>query len=307
MRQVCLLAIFLTLVGCHPREQRLTKPISSLTTTSTVTVGREGEAQFPVVDNGRFYVISEYRLDDDKMLGVRLEEHTVTQVRTDRECCSAEITVKGSIDDQPRWTLKKKASYGEMFDRFYRTVTPGCCGTATRYSYFDPLTGHQSFVATEPIAALAVVGSYELSRYLALNRISEPGDDNFVLQIQYGSQSGPTQILFLSFPGEDIGNSSITLEYLQKGKREKSILANQDGTFPREFALFPRDYPSNLRGTTNDITGFSFLLKIGTQPVINIPVVKDHLEFSSAVLPKNFHLSETIPPKYATYLKAISE
>jgi hypothetical protein len=307
MRLACTLPIFLTILGCNKSEHKTPAPTSGHTSASTVTAGREGDAQFPVVDNGRFYVVPEYHIDQQKTVNLTLEEHIVTQVRTDQECCSAEITVKGTIDDKPTWTLKKKASRAEMFDRLYRTVTPGCCGSATHYTYFDPLTGNQSFIATEPIATLDVAGRYDLSRYLALNRISEPGDDELLLQIQYGPQSGPTQIVFLVCPGQDIATLHTTMEYLRNGKIEASTVSDQSGTFPRDYTLFPPGYPSNPPATANDISGFSFLLKVEGQPTTNIPVAKDHLDFSRAVLPKGCHLSQTVPTQYAAYLEEISK
>ncbi len=304
MRLACTLAIFLTILGCNRGEHKNPAPSPGHTTTSSVTVGREEDAQFPVVDNGRFYVVPDYRLDSDKAVNLTLEEHIVTQVRTDRECCSAEITVKGTINDKPTWTLHKKASEAAMFDRFYRTVTSGCCGSATRYAYFDPLTGNQSFLATEPIAYLSVVGKYDLSRYLSLNRISEPGDDEFVLQIQYGPQSGPTQNKFLICAGQDIAMLSTSVKYLRNGKTEPSTSSSdQSGAFPREYMLFPPGYPSNTKATVNDISRFSFLLEVEGQPPINIPVAKDHLDFNSAALPQGCHLSETVPPDDASYFE----
>jgi hypothetical protein len=308
MRPACLLAIFLAIVGCHKGEPKNPAPTPGQTTTSTVTIGKDGDAQFPVVDNGRFYVVPDYHLDSDKAVNLTLEEHIVTQVRTDRECCSAEITAKGAINDKPTWTMRKKASEAGMFDRFYRTVTYGCCGSATRYAYFDPLTGNQSFIATEPIASLGVAnGGYELSRYLALNRINEPGDDELVLQIQYGTQSAPSLVLFLVCPGQDIATLSTTVEYLRDGKREGSTTSGQDGIFPRDYTLFPPGYPSNPPATANDISGFSFLLKIEGQPPIKFPVVKDRLDFSQAALPKGCHISLPVPPHYSAYLRDMSE
>jgi hypothetical protein len=307
MRLTSLLVIFLTILGCNKSKytNKYTNPAPAPnhTTTSTVTVGRDGDLQFPVVDNGRFYVVPEYRVDDQKTVTLALEEHTVTQIRTDQECCSAEIIVKGTINDKPTWTLRKKASDAEMFGRFYRTITQGCCGSATRYSYFDPLTGNRSYMATEPIASLNVVGRYELSRYLVLNRISEHGDDKFVLQIQYGPQSGPTQIAFLSCPGQDIAPLRTTVEYLRNGKIEGSTMSGQSGIFPIDFTLFPPGYPSNTDAKSDDISAFSFVLKIEGQQPIRIPVVKDHLDFGSVVLPKDFHISEAVPTDYAAYLE----
>jgi hypothetical protein len=266
-------------------------------------MGRDGRHLVSVVDNGRFYVLPEYTLDDQKTAKLTLEEHTVTQVRTDQECCSAEITARGSINDKPAWTLRKKASRAEIFGRFYRTVTPGCCGSATRYAYFDPITGNQSFIATEPIAALEVVGTYRFSRYLALNTLSGPGDNQFAVQIQYGPQSGPTQVAYLTFAGEDIAAATIKVQYFRDGKLENSTVSDQEGTYPIDFTLFPPGYPSNRNVSADDISAFSFVLSVEGQPTIRIPVVKDHLDFSSAVLPKGFQISETVPAEFAKELQ----
>jgi hypothetical protein len=190
-----------------------------------------------------------------------------------------------------------------MFDRFYRTVTPGCCGSATRYAYFDPITGNQSFIATEPIAALEVVGTYRFSRYLALNTLSGPGDNQFAVQIQYGPQSGPTQIAYLTFAGEDMAAASIKVQYFRDGKLENSTVSDQEGTFPRDFTLFPPGYPSNRNVSADDISAFSFVLSVEGLPTIKIPVVKDHLDFSGAILPKGFHISETAPADFAKELQ----
>ena len=147
---------------------------------------------------------------------------------------------------------------GEMFGRFYRATKPGCCGSATHYSYFDPLTGNQSFIATEPLASLGVVGDVGCDRYLALNRISEPGDEQFVLQIQYGPQSGPTQTTYLIRSGQETATSSTAVQYLRAGRLEDGSYRDQSGAYPREFTLFPPGYPSNKSTSPDDITGFSF-------------------------------------------------
>lgn len=268
-----------------------------------MTTGKDGGTTFPVVDNGIFYVLRDYRIDNEKIVDLALEEHIVTEVRTDRECCSAQITVKGFIDGKPVWTARKKASRGEMFDRFYRTATPGCCGTATRYAYFDPLTGTQGFIATEPLVSLGMVGTYALSRYLALNRLSEPGDEQFGIQIRYGPQSGPSQITYLTVDGQDSATYSVTVQYLKDGKLENSTLSYQGGTYPRDFTRFPPNYPSNTEASADDLTGFSFVLNVEDRKPIKIPVVKDRLDLKSVSLPKGFRLSDTIPTGFAEWLE----
>jgi hypothetical protein len=266
-------------------------------------MGNEGAVHFPIVDNGRFYVAPQYRIENQNSVNLTVEEHIVTQVRSDQECCSAEITAKGSIDGKPKWTIQKKASHAEMFDRFYRTVTFGCCGATTRYAYFDPLTGNQSFIASEPIASLVLVGSYGLSRYLALNRLSEPGDEQFVLEIQYGPQSGPSQTTYLVFPGEDEAHDQVTVEYLKDGKLERSTYSDQGGTYPNDFTLAPPGYPSSTHTSPDDITGFFFVLNVANKPPIKIPVVKDHLDLANTTLPKGFQIIQTVPADLKQYLE----
>jgi hypothetical protein len=312
MRFVPLL-LLLTLSGCHKPQPSDQPPAATQTAISTITTGHDGESTFPVVDNARFYVVPDYQLNSEKNVTLTLTEHIVTQVRTDRECCFAEINLSGAIDGRTVWTTRKKAFEGEMFGRFYRAIKPGCCGSATHYSYFDPLTGNQAFIATEPIASVGVVGDVDCDRYLALNRISEPGDDQFVLQIQYGPQSGPTQTIYLIHPGQDTAMSSTSVQYLQKGKLEDAYYRGQEGTYTRDFTLFPPGYPSNRNTSPDDITGFSFLLNVenssdeNSHESLKIPVIKDHLDFDHASLPKGFLLTNTLPADEAKYLEYIRE
>jgi hypothetical protein len=304
MRKILPLLLLLPISGCKQSQQITPLPTRNQTAISTITTGHDGEATFPVVDNARFYVVPDYRLDDQKTVNLTLTEHIVTQVRTDQECCSAEITVSGSISGRTAWTVRKKAYSAEIFDRFYRTVTPGCCGSATRYAYFDPLTGNQSFIATEPIASLSLVGlnnSLNYSRYLVLNRISEPGDEQLVLQIQYGPQSGPSQIAYLLHPGEDTAMASASVQYLKDGKLKGANIPDREDTFPLDFMLFPPGYPANGNTSPDQITGFSFVLNLGSD-VVKIPVIKDHLDFNHATLPKGFQVSEKLPPDSVKYL-----
>ncbi|RSL15229.1 hypothetical protein EDE15_0711 [Edaphobacter aggregans] len=307
MKFICLFSLLLSALGCNNRITSAHVLSSNHATTSTVSTGKEGDAVFPVVDNGKFYVLPDYHADDEKAVNLTLTEHIVTQVRTDQECCSSEITLTESINDKPTWILKKKATRADMFDRFYRTVSPGCCGSATRYAYFDLLTGNQSYIATEPIASLGLVGSFTLSRYLALNRLSEPGDELFVLQIQYGPQSGPSQIAYLTRSGEDIAADSTTVQYFKDGKLEPSTISGQDGTFPIDFILFPPGYPSNTHVSKDDINGLSFVLNVEGSHLIKIPLIKDHLDFSHAVLPKGFQISEALPAGFEKYLQEIRQ
>jgi hypothetical protein len=305
MRKILPLLLLLPISGCKQSQQIIPLPTRNQTAISTITTGHDGEATFPVVDNARFYVVPNYRLDDQKTVNLTLTEHIVTHVRTDRECCEAEITVSGSIDGRTAWTARKIASSAEMFDRFYRTVTPGCCAASTRYAYFDPLTGNQSFIATEPIASLSLVGlnnSLNYSRYLVLNRISEPGDEQLVLQIQYGPQSGPSQIAYLIHPGQDTAAVSTSVHYLRDGKLKDANSSDREGTFPLNFTLFPPRYPANGNTSPDQITGFSFVLNLESD-IVKIPVIKDHLDFNHATLPRDFKISDKLPDDSAKYLQ----
>jgi len=62
-------------------------------------------------------------------------------------------------------------------------------------------------------------------------------------------------------------------------------------------------YTSKTDAKADYISAFSFVLKIEGQPPIRIPVIKDHLDFGSVVLPKSFHISETVPTEDAAYLE----
>jgi hypothetical protein len=305
MRKILPLLLLLPLSACKHTKQITQAPAPNQTAISTISIGHEGEATFPVVDNARFYIIPDYMGNDKKTVNLTLTEHIVTHVRTDRECCEAEISVSGSIDGRDVWTARKKASHAEMFDRFYRTITPGCCGSATRYAYFDPLTGNQSFIATEPIASLSLVGlnnSLSYSRYLVLNRISEPGDEQLVIQIQYGPQSGPSQVAYLIHPGQDTAVVSTSVHYFKDGKLTKANTLDQEGIFPSDFTLFPPGYPLNGNTSPDQITGFSFVLNLEND-VVKIPVVKDGLDFNHATLPGGFQVSEKVPADSAKYLQ----
>jgi hypothetical protein len=290
-------------LGCSSHKSRngpATSTLPKYETTSTITTGRDGDAVFPVVDNGRFYVVSDYGTDQAAR-ELTIQEHIVTDVRTDRECCEARITANGFINDKPVWTLTKKDDEAEMYGRFYRTVRHGCCGSATRDSYFDPLTGRLAFIATESLASIEVVSSsnaYSLDRYVALNRISEPGDDQFVLQIQYGPQSGPSQVAFLTYPGQDAAPSSTKLQLLSHEK-----LAPGQPNPSDDLTLFPPDYPSQRAASTESISGFSISLTVSGFPPVQIPVVKDRVDFQHLSLPKGFRISDLVPAEDAEYLR----
>jgi hypothetical protein len=286
-------------LGCSSHKNTSTSPSRPKhETSSTITIGHEDDAVFPVVDNGRFYVNREYQTDEGSK-NLTIQEHIITQVRTDRECCEAQVSASGIIDDKPVWTLTKKDDEAEMYDRFYRTVRHGCCGSATRYSYFDPLTGQQAFIATQDLASIDVVSSpntYSLDRYIALNRISEPGDDLFVLQIQYGPQSGPTQVVFLTYPGQDAAVSDTSMRLVRKAK-----LAPGQRDVPEYLDLFPPGYPARRTASVQDISGFSISLRVEGFPAINIPVANDHVDFEHTALPKGFRFSNTVPAEDAVY------
>jgi hypothetical protein len=312
MRFVPLL-LLLTLSDCHKPQQLNPQPTATETAVSTITTNHEGDATFPVVDNARFYVVSDYQFTSEKNVTLILTEHIITQIRTDRECCSAEINLSGAIDGKTIWTTYKQPSSGEMFGRFYRAAKPGCCGSTTHYSYFDPLTGNQAFIATDPIAWLSLAGrtaaeSVNYNRYLALNRISEPGDDEFVLQIQYGPQSGPTQIEYIIHSGPDTAMSSTSVQYLEAGKFEDAYYQDREHIYPREYTLFPPGYSSRASSSPDEITGFFFLLHVdGTEEPIKIPVIKDHLDFDHATLPKDFRLTNALPAGSAKYLEYLHQ
>ena len=287
-------------LGCtsHKRSSQTVAPKHQ--TSSNITIGRDGETSFPIVDNGRFYVVPEYQTDGGAET-LTIQEHLVTQVRSDRECCEAQVTANGFINDKPVWTLTKKNDEAGMYARFYRTVRHGCCGSATRYSYFDPLTGRQAFIATQDPASIDVVSSsnaYSLSRYVVLNRVSEPGDDQFVLQIQYGPQSGPTQMVFLTYPGQDAAVSSTSMRLIRKEK-----LAPGQRDVAEYLELFPPGYPAQRNASAQDISGFTIRLTVEGFPAINIPVAKDHVDFEHATLPKGFRFAATVPAEDAEYFK----
>ena len=290
-------------LGCSSHKSRngpATSTLPKYETTSTIATGRDGDAVFPVVDNGRFYVVSDYGTDQEAR-ELTIQEHIVTDVRTDRECCEARITANGFINDKPVWTLTKKDDEAEMYGRFYRTVRHGCCGSATRDSYFDPLTGRLAFIAPESLASIEVVSSsnaYSLDRYVALNRISEPGDDQFVLQIQYGPQSGPSQVAFLTYPGQDAAVSTTSMRLLRKAK-----VAPGRSDVPDYLDLFPQGYPSQRTASAEDISGFSISLTVSGFPPIVIPVAQDHVDFKHAVFPKGFRFGDLVPAEDAAYLQ----
>jgi hypothetical protein len=80
-------------------------------------------------------------------------------------------------------------------------------------------------------------------------------------------------------------------------------VSDQEGTLPIDFTLFPAGYPSNKVASADDIAGFSFMLSVESQPTIRIPIVKDHLDFNSATLPKGFRINETVPADFAKDLQ----
>jgi hypothetical protein len=301
VRSLLVPAALIAILGCSARSKtssNLTPP--KFATTSTITTGKDGDAVFPVVDNGRFYVDPEYRTADGQTIKLTIQEHIVTHVRTDRECCEARVTASGFINDKPAWTLAKADDEAEMDDPFYRTVRHGCCAASTRYSYFDPLTGRQAFIATEPIAHIEVV-SYpptDLDRFVVLNRISEPGDDEFALQIQYGPQSGPSQVVFLTHSGQDAAGSSVSLRFLSKVE----VVQTSSG-LPTMLTIFPPGYPDRRVASTQDISGFLVVLTVEGYPSIQIPVVKDRLDLEHTPLPKGFRISDTVPADDAAYFK----
>ena len=303
MRSLCIFVAIGLMLPSSSKDPRSNAP-AKYSTSSKIMPAKDGDTPFSVVDNGRFYVDPEYRIDSGKAVDLIIEEHILSEIRTDRECCSSKITVKGRIDGKVGWTATKEANRGEMFERFYRTVSAGCCGARTRYAYFDPLSGAEAFIATEPLASLAVVGSYNLTRYLALNEASE-ADEPYVLQIQYGPQSGSLQTVYLTATASDITTFPITVRFLKDGKFENSTITSQEGIYPREFTLFPHNYPTNRQTSIADITNISFVITVGNRGTVQIPVSSDRLNLKAATAPSGFHLTDTIPDGFAPRLKAM--
>lgn len=300
--KVCSALWLLVLIplGCSARKSGSHAALPRYETTSSIIIGRDRAAVFPIVDNGRFYVDNEYQTDGGPK-NLIIEEHIITDVRSDRECCEAQVTAKGIVDDKPVWTLTKRDDEAEMYGRFYRTVRHGCCGSATRYSYFDPLTGRLALIATEPLASIEVVSSsnaYSLDRYVALNRVSEPGDDQFVLQVQYGSQSGPSQVAFLTYPGRDAAPSSAIVKLFSR----EGVAPGQSNPSD-DLTLFPPGYPSQGTASTKNISGFDIVITISGIPPVWISVSNDHVDFEHANFPRGFKISSAAPAKDAAYLK----
>jgi hypothetical protein len=97
---------------------------------------------------------------------------------------------------------------------------------------------------------------------------------------------------------------STTVHYLKDGKLEDATRSGREGTFPLDYTLFPPGYSANGNTSPDQITGFSFVLNVGSD-LVKIPVIKDHLDFNHATLPKDFHISDKLPADSVKYMQEI--
>jgi hypothetical protein len=291
----------LALQQCAPHHEK--PPVSpTQLASSSITWVKDKDITYPVTDNTTFLYVDNFQMGHYQNIGITLQQRTVTMQRPDVESYETHITVTGSPSQGAPWTLKRDAKDGVVEDRFYRTTEGGCCGSNVRYTYFDLLTGKRRFSATRPIARIDVndttAGCCEFTRYFAVDRLSEPGDDTFVAKLQYGSQDREPQTTYLVFtPGsQELASAYIDVAFLQKGKLLPSV-NHIDGTdYPVVLDIFPEGYPKNPTPSAKTLTGFSFVLSIGENQQVTIPVVDDHLTIEKATLPHGFAFVST-PPK----------
>ncbi|HEX9198250.1 MAG TPA: hypothetical protein VF865_01730 [Acidobacteriaceae bacterium] len=299
-------ASILALQQCAPhREQPPVSPIQSAS--STITWVKDKDISYPVTDNTTFLYLDNFQMGHYQVIGITLQQRVVTIQRPEVESYETHITVTGSPSQGAPWTIKRDARDGVIFDRFYRTTEGGCCGANIRYTYFDLLTGQRRFSATRPIARIDVndttAGCCMLTRYFAVDRLSEPGDSTFVAKLQYGSQDSEPRVTYLVFaPGnEDMAPAYVDVAFLQKGKLIPSVrsvdnASFDDSPYPIPLEIFPEGYPKNPPPSAKTLTDFSFVLRIGKNQHVTIPVIADHLAIDKATLPHGFTFVDT-PPK----------
>jgi hypothetical protein len=256
---------------------------------SAITWVNDEHGQYAVTDNTTFFYLDDYQLSSHQVGHVVLQQRIVTAYRPDQECCETHITTTGTPPGRPSWVIKRDARNGEVYERFYRTTEGGCCGSNVRYRYFSLETGEQLFSATRPIAIIDVVESCcSLTRYFAVDRLSEPGDDTFVAKLQYGGEISPPQVTYLIVTpnSEDAAVSYIDVDFLQEGKRISSVSRPHDeAAYPADFPIFPKGYPHNPTATVKTITGFSLVLTIDKIARITIPVIEDPSRYREGETP----------------------
>lgn len=242
IRLACVLvALPLILAGCH---QKAPQPSSSNLEHSSISSIRrvtEGDNTYPVVENTRFYADPRYWIQKDKSVDLVVQETVETQFNPNAECCVSKLRATGFINQTQRWIIEQPAHEGSLEGRFYKTTIRGCCAATTRYQYYDPLTGHKVYSATQDVIQMGEAGFDPDSTYFVIDQLSEMGDNINVLKLQYGTQAGAIETKYL-VTGNGTIYANIAVTALDGGKRTALIRADRkdsstvfywDGGVPR--------------------------------------------------------------------------
>ena len=309
-------ALVILLYACSRRESSATRGddtaasgsvarTKSAVATFTQRADSAEHRQYLTVGH-RFLFVGE-RATDTSVL-VR-ETITRTCCRQAEKSATATIALAGWVgrtdtDGAPDWTDSLEADEGEIVgfgsDALYRANLEGCCDTGSLLTFINLRSGKLRFYLSQyngpdrgslPEAYDWLNGAMRFVAFHDIYTSSDPpeskGDETVVGVLQYGPPDGPIQRVVVSRTN---GSAS---DY----RLEEMGFAEHDTIAPGRLGVGNNDKPHS---SAEAFTGIAIIIRLKGMDApwvsIRVPVTRDSLDVSHAVMPNGFTIGKSAEP-----------